>query len=92
MYGKLSLRALHTYIERDMYYHNYGVRFEKFGKKGPFFSVIIRGFALKKKKKLKKIQFHNTVILLFHPGLFCKKDTDVESHLTCGYHHRNNDL
>ena len=52
MYGKLSLRALHTCIERDLYYRSYGVRFEKFGKKGPFLSVIIRGFALKKKKKL----------------------------------------
>ena len=54
MYGKLSLRALHTCIERDMYYRSYGVRFEKFGKKGPFLSVIIRGFALKKKIKKNK--------------------------------------
>ena len=51
MYGKLSLRALHTCIERDMYSNSYGVGFWQFGKKGPFLSVIIHGLTLKKKKK-----------------------------------------
>ncbi len=46
--NRVEKRTNNTCIGLDMYFNNFGLNFGQIGEKGPFVSVIIRGFAVKK--------------------------------------------